>query len=353
MVEVEDADLERLGKRFADFAREARAYAGPLYEALSHGIAHDPELLRIARHVRRPPIPNVLFGVVHFLLLSGEHDHPLVRFYGSLSATPEPPGHAFDHFREFVLSRESTIVPLLETRITQTNEVSRCSFLLPSFTEVFEQNGERPLAIVDVGCSAGLHLFWDRYHYDYGTTSVGNRDARVSIRCELLGTVPPPLPRSLPPCPFRVGIDLHPVNLEDATERRWFDALIWPEHSHRRRLANAALLEVVRDPPHVVRGDAALVLADVLNGVPRDTSLIVYNSAALCQGGEADVAAVRRTLEAHASQRRVDWLFCEGEEVLLRTFEGDTVIERLLARKDGHGRWLDWLPATSHRLPAR
>ena len=57
-----------LARRFLQFAEEARTYAGPLYEALSPYIARDPELLRIARHVRRPPVPNVFFAAVHFLL---------------------------------------------------------------------------------------------------------------------------------------------------------------------------------------------------------------------------------------------------------------------------------------------
>ena len=62
------SDIEQLGERFDRFAGEARTYAGRLYAALSREIARDPELLAIARHVRRPPVPNVLFASVHFLL---------------------------------------------------------------------------------------------------------------------------------------------------------------------------------------------------------------------------------------------------------------------------------------------
>ena len=76
------------------------------------------------------------------------------------------------------------LIPLLETRITQTNEVGRCSFLLPAFTAVHQSADGGPLALVDVGCSAGLHLRWDRYYYDYGVAQVGDPRAAVSIRCE-------------------------------------------------------------------------------------------------------------------------------------------------------------------------
>ena len=193
------------------FAGEARAYASPLYQELSIVTAHDPELLRIARHVRRPPIPNVFLAAVHFLLLESPA-HVLAAFYGSLTSNPRPPVKARDAFRDFVLLNRERLIPLLETRITQTNEVSRCSFLLPAFTHVYRLSGEQPLALIDVGCSAGLHLRWDRYHYDYGVAEVGDRGAAVALQCELRGDVMPLLPARFPACQHRLGIDLNPID---------------------------------------------------------------------------------------------------------------------------------------------
>ena len=46
----------------------------------------DEDLLGIARHVRRPPVPNVLFAAVHFLLAEAP-EHELSVFYGSLCTT--------------------------------------------------------------------------------------------------------------------------------------------------------------------------------------------------------------------------------------------------------------------------
>jgi hypothetical protein len=235
------------------------------------------------------------------------------------------------------------LIPLLEARITQTNEVSRCSFLLPAFTHVQRSSGPRPLASIDVGCSAGLHLLWDRYHYDYGVAQVGDPRAAVSISCELRGSVMPPLPEQFPECTYRIGIDLNPVDLRDPIERRWFDALIWPDHTGRRRLAAAAITELLRDPPTIVKGNAVDVLASELHTVPGDTSLVVYNSAALCQGGAAEKQAIADVLVAFSSRRPIRWLYCEGEEVLLRDIDRGRIAETRLANKDGHGRWLEWL----------
>jgi hypothetical protein len=324
------------------FADEARKYASPLYQELSRVIAQDPELLRIARHVRRPPVPNVFFAAVHFLLLESPN-HPLAAFYGSLTSNPCPPAEARDAFREFVLSHNARLIPLLETRITQTNEVNRCSFLLPAFTHVSRSCGDRPLALIDVGCSAGLHLRWDCYHYDYGVAEVGDPRRAVSLRCELRGDVLPPLPAEFPACQFSRGIDVHPIDLTNDVERRWFDALIWPDHPYRRRLAQAAIDELLNDPPMIVKGDAAKMLGSQVDAVPDDTALVVYNVAALCQGGAIEETPMAEILVAFSTRRSIHWLYCEREEMLLRHVERGQVSETKLANIDGHGRWLEWL----------
>ena len=68
-----------------------------------------------------------------------------------------------------------------------------------------------------------------------------------------------------------------------------------------------------------------------------------HNSAALCQGGVADQNAVGSVLAAFSGRRPVYWLYCENEEVLLRTLDNGHMMELKLANKDGHGRWLEWL----------
>jgi hypothetical protein len=119
--------------------------------------------------------------------------------------------------------------------------------------------------------------------------------------------------------------------------------LIWPEHVRRRQLASAAINELRRDPPRLVKGDATEVLGAQLDTAPADASLVVYNCAALCQGGAVEQDAVKKALAAFSMRRPVDWLYCENESVLLRTLENGGIVERQLANMDGHGRWLEWL----------
>lgn len=340
--ELLDSEIERLSRRFEQFAEEARNLASPLYEHVSRQIAQDEPLLRIASKVRRPPEPNMLFAAVHYLLLDIPW-HPLAEFYGSLRESPRPASEAYADFREFVLSSQSSLIPILKTRITQTNEVRRCSYLLPAFSEVYNSAGRRPLALIDVGCSAGLHLLWDRYAYDYGSVRVGRADAPVVVRCELLGSIHPPVPVTFPECAYRLGIDLNPVDLTDPVERRWFEALIWPDHRDRRVLGASATREWLSAPPPVVKGDAVAVLPDQLREVPADTTLIVYHCHAMCQASAEEVEAFGGILAAFSAVRPVNWLICEGTEVELRILRDGVITQRHLAHKDGHGRWLEWL----------
>ncbi|MBG9794839.1 hypothetical protein ABD76_21085 [Paenibacillus dendritiformis] len=73
-----------LSHRFARFAQQECAGSCDLYEHLALHIAADDELLRIASHGRPgQPVPNLLFGAVQYLLLSGA-DHELRRYYDGL-----------------------------------------------------------------------------------------------------------------------------------------------------------------------------------------------------------------------------------------------------------------------------
>jgi hypothetical protein len=208
---------------------------------------------------------------------------------------------------------------------------------------VYRERGERPLALIDVGCSAGLHLLWDRYRYDYGSIQVGDENSSVTVRCRLVGDVPPPLAGRMPECVFRRGIDLHPIDLSDPIERKWFEALIWPEHESRRSVAAAAMGELLAHPLQLVTGNAVDVLPGQLLDVPASATLVVYNSHALCQGGRPEIDALRDILASFSARRPVTWLFCEGYEVIQRDMKEGVVTERKLANKDGHGRWLEWL----------
>src|SRR5262245_24053350 len=264
-------------QRLRRFAEDECRGLSPLYESIGLGLANDPEMLRwLAATLPARAHATLPFAAVHFLLLNGSDGGGLEAFYPSLTETPAPAEHAYPHFRGFCERNLDQLAALLANGLTQTNEVGRCTYLLPSFV-LAEQRVGRPLSIVEVGCSAGLNLLFDRYSYDYGGGHrAGNRASPVKLRASLRNSHPSTAP--LPTITGRVGVDLAPIDAADARATRWLEACIWPEHTERLTNLRAALDIARRDPPQIVAGNAVEVLPRLVAEVDEDSLLVVVNT---------------------------------------------------------------------------
>src|SRR5689334_17763161 len=201
--------------RFA--AREARGVSAA-YEALARAVSRDDEVLALLAAL--PPAkrqPNLLFGVVR--LLGGPVDEP-------------------DAFHDYAVANWAAIEAELRVRATQTNEAGRCAVLLPVLAAL-----PQPLALLEVGASAGLCLYPDRYAYRYGREVIGS--GGPVLDCALTGV---PVPARLPRVVWRAGLDLNPLDVTDPADRAWLEALIWPEHANRRARLLAAAAVAAADP---------------------------------------------------------------------------------------------------------
>ena len=345
--------LDQLAQRFEWHAKNIYGVdstnSSPLYSQLSSAIARDPEVLSLAAGADlSQQVSNLLLGAVHFLLLSGLTS-PLAKFYHSLSPHPRPREEAYPRFRTFCLEHADAIRQLVATQRVQTNEVQRCTALLPAFGIVAQRAGSHPLALVEIGPSAGLHMLWDRYGYDYGQAGyAGSRPSPVQLVCTLQGRMLPPLPDPLPSISYRTGIDLAPVDVRDETAVRWLRALIWPEHLDRARLLEQAVAVARRDPPVIVAGNAADVLPEILPAVPADAMLCVYHSYTLNQCPAPVREAILDYLSNFAKERNffrisLEWYSGQNQPHLeLFSYQGGLMRGELLAYCESHGRAIEW-----------
>jgi hypothetical protein len=337
---------------------EAPQIAAHLYSALCDGIHRDPELLALAAiaPTTQPP-PNLLFGAVHYLLLRGA-EHPLREFYPGLTGgSCRPPSEAFESFRTFCLEHRAEIASLVATKLTQTNVIQRCMFLLPAFATVFRRGGGRPLALIEIGPSAGLNMQWHRFRYAYAHESgVGDRvvwgdpDAKVSLETVVRGEIPlPSLPAEMTVA-WRRGIDLNPVDVADPDAVDWLRALIWPEHVERQERLSRAIDVAQEDPPEIVRGDAADGLVGLIEAAPRDATLCVYGTHTLYQFPKEALRSVFHGMQRAAANRPIYFVGCEGtgdrcSELRLTSYAEEGREQELLANCNPHGRWVEWLGA--------
>lgn len=330
------------------FAERICQGESPLYEHLCRLTADDADLLRIVQSApASQPAPNLFLAVIHFLLLSGA-DHELVAFYATCTEHPGPPEESFAPFRDFCLRNEAAVSELMAHRRVQTNEVRRCSYLLPAFCHVARQAAGQPLALIEVGASAGLNLIWDRYAYGYGDSELSPAGATVRITAELRGERGIPMPDRLPEVVHRVGLDLHVIDATDPTEALWLRSLVWPDQLPRHQLLASAIETLRSDPPDLVQGDALDLLPSLIQHAPDCGALCVFHCHTLNQFSDRQRDRFHALL-AEASTHRplvqlsAEWIRTPTPELTATRWQAGHGVTQHLAHVDQHGRWIEWL----------
>ena len=356
--EVAPELLTRLSRTFAEHGR--LIYGSPvaqnaslLYAHLALAVADDPDLLALnADADQSTTVANLFFAAVHYLLMD-DHDALLAAYYPDLTAEPRPIEDAYPVFRAYCLEHAGEIRALVTTRRVQTNEVRRCAPLLLALQTVWECGGRRPLALIEVGASAGLLLNWDRYTYEYqaggGVLIAGDQSSLVQIVSALRGDVSLALTAILPHVVWRAGADIHPIDVNDERETRWLRALIGRNTRDRMALLDVALALARQYPQRIVAGDAGETLPALLAAAPTDATLCVYHGFTLNQ---MPAATRERILARVAAYGRKHVLYRVALEwwppnptptIELFTYTGAETSSQLLARCESHGRWVEWL----------
>lgn len=257
----------------ADFFRAVADYSladyAPRYEAMVRAAADNSDVIALV--ATAPPdahMPNNLQAAARYLLLSGV-DHPLAAAYES-----DFVGDIGSLFCDLVLSHPDEIVEILSTRYVQTNEVNRTSAIAPLLNLV-AQRADCAVALVDVGCSAGLNLLLDRYRIHVGDVSLGPADARLHLRAESRGR---PAVREPADIVWRRGVDRNPIDVTDADETLWLESLVWPDHPERLARLRTAITVAQVDPPELVRADAIEGTRAALSDAPADLLMVIVTT---------------------------------------------------------------------------
>lgn len=333
------------------FAGEARRAGSPLYALLAERIGADESLKALSARARPgQPRANMLLGAVHYLLLRGQ-SHPLAQYYASLGGSmAASEGDPFAHFADFVRRHEGEIASLIATRTTNTNEVGRSALLHPGF-RALHAKAPAPLALIEIGPSAGLNMLWDRYAVHY------RRDGEVVLRlgddkaliidCELRGERLP-LAGATPKVAARLGLELNPTDLADPHNRDWLCALVWPEHVERLRRLRAAMTLQGQMHLDIRSGDARDNLMAAIAAAPAATTVCIYHTIALYQFSRAmkqdledllTVAGLRRPLFRLGFELAADMRHL----LSLRRYHDGLCEEWILAEAQPHGSWMQWL----------
>ena len=246
-------DQTAVAERFGRFARDEAPGRSELYAEWATGVAADTEVTALLATIpathRQPPL---VFAVSRML------------------GAPEA---SYRDWADWLRKNADAVVAKCSARNVQTNEPLRCAALLPALVQI-----DGPLALLEIGASAGLCLYPDRYSYRYrgfDTTALdpATGPSTVLLHSEVTGA--PAL--RMPEVAWRAGIDLEPLDAADPEDRRFLTALAWPGETGRVERITAALDIVAADPPLLVRADATQqgVVRSLADRAPAEATLVV------------------------------------------------------------------------------
>jgi len=290
-------------------------------------------------------VPLRLAGGLHALALSGRHPE-LARLY-------PPAATAFDAealaplLRQALLDERAHLEAYLASA-PQTNEVMRSAVLIGGYAAIAEATG-LPLALREIGASAGLNLLWDRFHYTLGTQAWGDDASPVRLASDWRGH-PPKLPARIVVAERR-GNDLLPIAITDPAAGLRLRSYVWAGQTARATRLQGAITLAQREPPTVEAGDAADWVEREL-ALPRGGVATVlvhsivwqYLPPTTRERIEAAVAAAgqRATRDAPLAWLRMEF-FAKDAPAELRLRLWPSGEERILARTHPHGEWVEWL----------
>lgn len=290
-----NSERDRAADWFRRFA-SAEGAESPRYRDWALGIAEDNELLSLVIKLplsKRQPV--------------------LVLTCARVAGVPLRP---FETARDDFIALWPAIAKLAKMRSTQTNDPRRCTPLLVALDRI-----RGPIALIEVGASAGLTLFPDRYSFVWNArgrpvmSHPADGPSTVTLKADIAGwgANPPRRPKIV----HREGIDLSPLDVTKPADRDWLESLVWPEQTERLAIVRAAADIVAQSPPTVTAGDA---VAEIRSAVARarkaapKATIVVTSPAVLVYLDPAE----REKFVTYCARAKVRWISLDGRRVIPR-----------------------------------
>jgi hypothetical protein len=245
-----------------------------------------------------------------------------------------------------ILTENPASLAEVYARTPQTNEVARATPLLAGLLAIVELM-PFPVALFDLGTSAGLNLRLDRFRYEGDGWSWGDPNSPVVLRNTTMAGRPAHLD-VMPRVVARAGCDLHPLDVSRESDRIDLRSFVWADQPERFQRLDAAIA-VARDVP------AQLEMADFLEWIPRrvvpaDGVLTVVMHSVVTEHLSPEVRErMRRAIDDACSAATLTapmaWLRMEPVEKMryeTRITLRPSGIDRLVARCDGHAQSIEW-----------
>lgn len=293
-------------------------------------------------------VPLRFAGALHALVIGGMDDE-LGAIYPP-NAAPESDRDFWQILWRAVQNHQGFVLERLQSA-PQTNEIRRSVGLYSGLACVAEEFG-LPISLSELGASAGLNLFCDRFAFIFAGQHFGDPHSGILLEPKWSGNLPPIQEVAVEE---RQGCDLNPLDIRSETDMARLKSYLWPDQPDRaERTANAIALArqlMETDTTLVKKQDAADWLEKRLAERKTGLAHVVQHSIAFQYFPNAVQErcrkAINRAGERATRENPLAWLSMEADDdvrgalLKLQTWPGGP--PRQLARIDFHGRWVDWL----------
>lgn len=335
---------DAIGQRLRRQAGWCADLGSPMYASLLESAAEDVEkggpaaavLDGFANEPGTAAVALRFMAAVHRLVLEDELP-ALAAHYPSTGGDGDAKA-AWPLFRQALVDRQERIRTLVNQNC-QTNEVGRSAALLGGFLEVAHRTG-LDLRILELGASAGLNLWWDRYHYESPRGEWGNPNSRVHFKHAF--EMPPPLhyPANVV---VRKGCDSNPIDPTTDDGALTLRSFVWADQLGRLTLLDGAIQVANENPVLVERIGAADFIERELSWPRTGLATVVYHSVFMQYVDDASrvriVDAIERARNSAARAAPVHHLAFEpGKDKFEVRLDG-----HLLATAGAHGNHVHWL----------
>jgi hypothetical protein len=284
-------------------------------------------------------VPLRLAGALHRLALASI---ALTDHYPPARANPDLDA-ILDALPAVLRNYETQILEWLESP-PQTNEVRRAAIIALGLAHVSART-RLPLALYELGASAGLNLFPDKMAIRLDDKRLGDAQSTLVLEPEWRG---PPPPDEQLETHSRQGCDIAPVDLADGDSLQRLRSYVWADQSDRMRRLETAIEIAQGNGVRVEAADAIewtrRHVAAPLPGVCR----VVFHTIALqymqqhareAFGLLIEEIGLRATLNAPLAHLAFEADGTSpGAPIFLRIWPGGETMS--LGRADFHGRWI-------------
>lgn len=314
-----------------------------IYPALNRSTATGRILLDWPGDPRADALALRVCGGLHALVLDGA-DERLTACY--------PPNGDLERFSQIltgVISRHDAFLSAGLGNAPQTNEIARASVLFPGMLEIARLT-RLPLALHEIGASAGLNLMADRFFYKFAKVELGDPVSAVRLAPEIRGATPDP--RGQIDIVQRNGCDLTPLDIANPAHRLRLRSYVWPDQPDRLQRLDDAMAIAGQTPFTLVSADAADYLDGAFSTRKLGQVFVLFHSVMWQYLPDETKRRIESSLERAGNGATRDapiaWLRMEGlggvepyATLQLTLWPGGETTR--LARCDWHCRWIEWL----------